>query len=1341
MENKFCSTFDYKLIYIFRINDEEHKNLLKIGDATIHTTAKYDSLPINCHELNVAAKNRIDSYTSTAGVVYELLHTEIAVYEKNKQIYAFRDHNVHDVLTRSGIKKKFFDTNKKQNEWFETDLNTAINAINAVKDEKVALNNNQITKEKNPIIFRPEQRDAIEKTLKVYKTGNKMLWNAKMRFGKTVCALQIAKILKFKKTVIITHRPAVNDGWWKDFDKIFYDTDDFVFASRTKGSNLNDILNDKTNKKFIYFASMQDLRGSNYVGGNYEKNDLIFNINWDYVIVDEAHEGTKTKLGTDVLEAIIKPNSNNNTKLLELSGTPFNLITDYDDNCIYTWDYIMEQEAKTTWPLTHFGDTNPYEELPRMNIFTYHLEKYLTNYIEVEDKAFNFKEFFRTWTGDIKKDLAHIPEGYKIGDFVHEEDIISFLNLICKKDENSNYPFSTDEYRSYFRHTLWMLPGVKEARALSKLLHKHSVFSQFEIVNVAGDGDEETDSKDALNSVREKMTNHPENTYTITLSCGRLTVGVSVPEWTAVLMLSGSYSTSASQYLQTIFRVQTPANIDGKIKDNCYVFDFAPDRTLKMVAESVQLSSSHSKGNIDSEILLGKFLNYCPVIAVDNSTMKTYKVSALLQELKKAYSERVVRNGFDDTKLYNEELFNISDGDLVNFEELKRIIGSSKQTKNVDNITINNEGFSDEQLEEINRIEKKKKKEMTPEEKEKLEQLKSMRDNRLKAISILRGISIRIPLLVYGIDKDIDMDITVDNFADKNLIDDLSWEEFMPTGVTRETFKKFAKYYDKDVFVAASRRIRYISKSADDLEPTDRVIKISNLFSTFKNPDKETVLTPWKAVNTHMRETLGGYSFINANDEPIDNPIYVDNGKITNDTLEDKEVKLLEINSKTGLYPLYLVYSIYRNTIRGNDYSFEEKQRIWDFIVENNMFVICKTPMAKSITRRTLVGYRNVPVNTRFFEDLINQLKDTRKQDNFINKVTRGNYWNRKEEFMKFKAIVGNPPYQGLNHQQVYPYFYLTSLKLADYVSLIFPVGWQQPKNGNNLKIMNTTEVKSDKQIMFIDNRQNVFPGVSGAEWVNVILWNKNYNNQLNGKQKILTNGKDPNITKLECEYTNSSKPIEIKKLDEIVKSNKGFRSITEITTKRNPFGISTDFFKKYHEYGVNELLKTPSNINDIKIYGAGNNIYYIPHNFKFPKTNTSVNKYKVFVAYAWGNMSETAGLGGAFSDVIIGSPNEVATETYLVSGIFDDKETARKHAKYLMTKFARALLYVNKNSQHSTQAWGSVPRQDYTEDWWNKSIKEIDAYLMKKYDIPADIQKFVYDNFQTKNESNIINF
>lgn len=1342
---KFNSTFEYKVIYVFRINDGKHSGCVKIGDATIHTSNPYTDFAPNCHELNYAAKQRIDSYTSTAGVIYELLYTEIAVFTNDKgKLKAFRDHKVHDVLKRSGIEVKKFETNKVQNEWFKCDLETAKKAIQAVKEGKTALNSSQISNDKNPIIFRPEQKEAIKKTIARYKHDTKMLWNAKMRFGKTLTALEVAKQMGFKRTIIITHRPVVSDGWFEDFGKIFYDKPDYFFGSKTKGKTISDLL--KHDNKFVYFASMQDLRGSDKVGGNFDKNDDIFKTDWDFVVVDEAHEGTKTELGKNVLQAVIKEDQNDTHKtyVLELSGTPFNLLTDFEQESIYTWDYIMEQEAKTTWDKYHFGDSNPYEELPRMNIFTYHLEKSLPVYIDVMDKAFNFREFFRLWTGDVKKDGKPIPKGVSKGDFVHGQDIKAFLDLICKKDETTNYPFSTSEYRNFFRHSLWVVPGVKEAKALSALLKNHHIFKNFTIVNVAGDGDEEIDITDALKAVKKAMTDNPDTTYTITLSCGRLTTGVSVPEWTAVLMLAGTYSTAASQYLQTIFRVQTPANINGKIKEECFVFDFAPDRTLKMVAESVQLSARAGSTNPVAEVALGKFLNFCPVIAIEDSNMKEYKVAELLQELKKAYAERVARNGFDDPKIYNDELLKLTEVELKEFENLKKIVGESKQTKKAKDIDINNEGFNEEETEEEKNLKKKPKNDLTEEEKARLAELKEKRKNRDSAISILRAISIRMPLLVYGMDIDIAVDVTIDNFA--NLIDDVSWEEFMPKGVTKSMFKQFSKYYDKDIFVAASRRIRYIAKTADELEPTERVIKIAGLFATFKNPDKETILTPWNVVNMHMSETIGGFDFFNENHEKermLEEPRFVD-VELTTKEVFNETSNILEINSKTGLYPLYITYSLYRvavDKLSKDKQSFETKYQLWDKVIENQVYVICKTPMAKKITKRTLLGYREGKSNMHAFDDLIMQFKE--KSDKFVEKILLKSFWNKGgNSNMKFNAVVGNPPYQGTNHQQIYPYFYLTSKMIGQNVSLIFPIGWQEPKNANNLSKMNISEVKKDKQIVFIDNRQNVFPGISGAEWTNVILWKKNYDNGLEGLQLVFTNGDNPEEIELPLEVSSVEKPNEIITLGKLVKNDDNFVSLMNVISANKPYGLRKNIIDNYDYYHLPEMSKTRNNDDDLQLYASNGRIMYCPADYPLPKKSPSIDSYKVFIPSAWGNMSEKSGLGGAYSDIIIASPKDICTESFVECGTFTNYEQAKYFAKFVLTKFCRALIYVNKISQQSSRSvWENVPQLDFSEKWWNKSISEIDEELFNKYNVPQNIREFVKKNIQTKTIANIINY
>ncbi len=770
MAKVFENTFSYKLIYVFGIDSETHKGLLKVGDATINNVSNINLIKDNSDELNKAAILRIDQYTKTAGIKYKLFYTTLAITNKNK---LFRDYDVRDVLIRSNIEQPKKELNGAM-DWFRTDLETVKKAIQAVKNGNKSLRPGEISEGRTPIIFRPEQNEAINQTLKQFRSKNveketnaHMLWNAKMRFGKTLSALEVVKQMSFNKTLIITHRPVVKHSWYEDFDKIFYDNKTYLYGSKTQGEtlkNLKKLSKDRKNS-FVYFASIQDLRGSALVGGKFDKNDEIFEMEWDFIIVDEAHEGTQTSLGNEVIQKVIQ--STKKTKTLYLSGTPFNLLSPiskqtFKENEVYTWDYVMEQRAKLDWVQKHFGDSNPYESLPKMNIYTYDLANIISNnqYKDVEDTAFNFKEFFRVWTGDAEIDRPKPTDKVKIGFFVYEKDIKNFLDLLVQYGEH-NYPFSTNEYRDNFRHTLWMVPGVKEAKALSALMKEHKVFQHFNIVNVAGEGDEEVKSDDALKMVLNAISDKPDETRTITLSCGRLTTGVSVPAWSAVFMLSGSSSTSASSYLQTIFRVQTPAIIGSKMKTNCYVFDFAPDRTLKMIAEAGQLSTKVGAVN-DDKTRMGEFLNFCPVIAVDGSEMKPYSTENMLVQLKRALVDRVARNGFDDRHLYNDKLLQLTDIEVAKFQELKKILKASKATKSDGDILINDQGLDAEVREAIEK--RQNKKQLSPEEKAALEErMKKLRE-RSSAIAILRGIAIRIPLLVYGADIDVNQRIDVNSF-------------------------------------------------------------------------------------------------------------------------------------------------------------------------------------------------------------------------------------------------------------------------------------------------------------------------------------------------------------------------------------------------------------------------------------------------------------------------------------------------------------------------------------------------------------------------------------------------
>lgn len=1321
---RFTSSLKLKLIYVFRINDTAHHGCMKIGEATCEDENVFGLSP-NSKALNEAARKRINQYTQTAGITYDLLYTELTVYNRGG-LRSFNDKEVHNVLERSGIKKKVFDTVNKANEWFITDLETVKRAIAAVKEGRSSLSSAEVTREHSPIIFRPEQQEAINKTKKQFKKGNQMLWNAKMRFGKTLSALQVVKDMEFQHTLILTHRPVVDAGWFEDFGKIFYDRKDFAYGSKNNGESYDSLERQAESHglHYVYFASMQDLRGSELVGGNFDKNNEVFATDWDLIIVDEAHEGTQTELGKAVMGELVKKQ----TKVLRLSGTPFNLLDDFKEDEIYTWDYVMEQRAKVSWDELHFGDPNPYASLPTLNIYTYDLGRLLHEFVD-EDVAFNFKEFFRV---------------NESGSFCHEKDVRAFLNLLTKEDKDSLYPYANEEYRNIFRHTLWMVPGVKEARALSAMLQTHPVFQHFKVVNVAGDGDQDEESRDALVAVEKAIGKDPDATRTITLSCGRLTTGVSVKAWTAVFMLSGSYNTAASSYMQTIFRVQTPATINGRMKEQCYVFDFAPDRTLKVIAETAKISSKAGKTSQSDRKAMGEFINFCPIISVEGSQMSRFDVPHMLEQLKRVYVERVVRNGFEDNSLYNDELMKLDDLELQEFDNLKKIIGQTKAMPKTNQVDINSQGLNNEEYEEKEKLEKKPKKELTEEERKRLEELKKKTKNREAAISILRGISIRMPLLIYGAElSDENQEITIDNFA--SLIDPQSWEEFMPKGVTKQKFNSFKKYYDPEIFCAAGKRIRAMARAADKLSIEERIGRITDIFSTFRNPDKETVLTPWRVVNMHLGDCLGGYNFYDAEyQNVISDPRFIDKGEVTAEVFSP-ESRILEINSKSGLYPLYMAYGIYRARVKASLFSVEtveEQQAVWDKVIAENIFVICKTPMAKSITKRTLAGFRKAKVNTRYFEDLINQIKN--KPENFIAKVAKGHsYWKAIDnDNMKFNAIVGNPPYQEVVDQKestngqkvsisIFQYFQTISEKIGKYTALIYPGSRWIHRSGKGLEKFGLIQMNDSHLALleFFPCSKDIFKDVAIADGLSIVLKNMEkkecgftYKYSVDGKAiTIQANNPGNDMFSL-----NPQDNEIIKRLDNAIQS---FGCLHDSVLPRNLFSIESDFVEKHpslvKEFNDGDYYNPETEIklftND-KAGKSGRARWYIANKNVITSGREYLNKWKVIVS------SANAGGQKRSNQIAIVDNHSAFGRSRVALKTFATEKEAINFFKYATSEIIRFAFLLTDESLTSLAK--KVPDLlDYSDE--NGIIdynRDVNAMLYRLFDINETSQQYIQE-------------
>ena len=1522
-----------RLLYLLSQGDRKHQGLLKIGEVFVDNDIA-DSH--SSQELGKAVRAVLDARSYMQGVSYHIEYVECTTYDQDSKCYkaddVYRTLRAMDIPSKTLGKYKDPTTGQTEDAdiWFACTIFDIQDVISKIKQGKGAGH--------GAIKFRPEQEKAIHDTVeyfqKEFKDPNKgkhYLWNAKMRFGKTLSGLEVAKRCGYRSTLIITHRPVVDKGWHDDFAKIFR-TPEALADYHAKGlepaygrrmMDDNDSQGDfytltrevdAGKKILVFFVSMQYLRLSQFVGGKERNFDplkrAIMEYDWDFVMVDEAHEGIDAAAGVRVMNKLKKEN----TRILSLSGTPFNLLDKYEESEIYTWDYVMEQRAKQFWDEHHYGDPNPYADLPRMQILTFTLPKMLRDQAIENNEVFKFHEFFRVYTEEDKLRLQKLidnePNAIKkaeyqeklseveIDKFVHEKAINRFLDKLVEESDTSLYPFSTENFREHFRHTFWLLPGVKEAAALEQLLRKHEVFSEiFHIINAAGDGNIEDKNGSALADVLDNIRgnakkNITKKDYTITLSCGKLTTGVSVPEWTAVLCMKGSENTPAANYMQTIFRVQTHAVLEGRQKSDCYVFDFAPDRALTAVAETAKMAvyAQTEKGKKQMKLTqkkeeehLAAFIKLCPVLSMDEGEMgKHFSANQIFEKLSNVYIERAVRSGYADNSLYNpDQLMNLSPEQEKALGDVHDLLGSMPNAWKPEKINVNNNGLSNSDADHTKYIYYLSASEALParpsmaaefdengkptthddgwddvmcapselfpylyishsqllegewcsfsnpvlwkkwenkEKDDKTDEAKKKRDEENKEkrarMSVLRGVAIRIPLLVYGaeINDEAGEEITIDNFASDEIVDQASWEEFMPKGFTKQTFNTLKDCFDRSIFTGAAKRIRQMVKEADNLNTEDRIAKIATIFSYFHNPDKETVLTPWRVVNMHMSDTVGGWCFWdedfvapyteeNQYGENVNAARFVDRGDVTKDVFTDYNSRILEINSKTGLYPLYMAYSLFKGAKepnyrkvhltgeRGKSLNAEQYYHqagddleIWKDVLQDNIFVVCRTKMAVSITKRTLAGFRkdirmnircyehDVPVTdlvsagvlkaadehvtkegkTYFFNgheslecDMINVLRA--KPELFQNDIVRGNdFWhvynsipkseNEDINNMKFKAIVGNPPYQiegeSTRKTPIYNLFYDTAFELSSLVTFITPGRFLFKAGQTPMEWME--KMLSDTHFKVVDYFQkssDVFPTVDIKGGVAIGLRNANkefgaigffsdYPELKSIMAKVFTNpsfqfGQFASLVSSQGIYRFSEKALsEFPRIYEV----QGKGTASKITS--NAFENLTEIFVNTEKECKGEGVQIIGRIKGSRETKWVNASYLQPCEY--------LNYYNVLVPEANG----TGAIGEVLSTPVIGVPVIGHTDTFLSIGKFADAQEASACLNYVKTKFARCLLGTLKATQHNPRdTWANVPLQNFTaisDIDWTQSIADIDKQLYRKYKLDEDEIEFI---------------
>lgn len=605
----------------------------------------------------------------------------------------FDDHAFHDFLTR--VKKI---PRESGSEWFDytpdprksrKDFSEFVMQDFDYSDE-INHQNYQL---------RAEQNDAVTKTVEYFKThvDSEFLWNAKPRFGKTLSSYDLIRKLDAINVLIVTNRPAIANSWFDDYEKFIAWQTKYLFVSDSESlkdrrvrSRQEYLANLKADSRQIAFVSLQDLKGSEYFGGEFDKLKWVADINWDLLIIDEAHEGVDTFKTDKALNLL------NRKHTLHLSGTPFKALASdkFTEEQVFTWSYEDEQTAKKEWNEDKDG-YNPYEALPTLNLFTYQLSSMMTDKVnkgaqlEHEEVPYYF-------------DLNEFFSVDEYGKFQYEKEVVKFLDSLTT---NEKYPFSTVELRDELKHTFWLLNRVASVKALAKLLKKHPVFSEYEIVIAAGDGRDEAEDVKKNEASLEKVNKAiSENDKTITLSVGQLTTGITVKPWTAVLMLSDIKSPSL--YMQAAFRAQNAYQVEDengelKRKENAYIFDFAPERTLILFdefANNLKTSTSNGSGTSeDRKKNITTLLNFLPVIGEDeNGRMIELDAEQVLTIPHQLKAQEVVKHGFMSNFLF-ANISRIFQAPQIVFDTINQLEPAKEEKKHLKNgehpnITIDEDG-------------------------------------------------------------------------------------------------------------------------------------------------------------------------------------------------------------------------------------------------------------------------------------------------------------------------------------------------------------------------------------------------------------------------------------------------------------------------------------------------------------------------------------------------------------------------------------------------------------------------------------------------------------------------
>lgn len=854
-------------------------------------------------------EDRINEQLGTAGVKHKTLLVRTAMRSDGS---VFDDHTVHKLLRRDHVPNP-------EGEWFRCSVKKVEQAIDNALEGRSSM-----TLRTQTFKMRPEQKAAVDKTSAYFTSflqdpDNKgltphFLWNAKMRFGKTFTTYQLAKRMGWTKVLVLTFKPAVKTAWEEDLNS-HKDFEGWQFCQKQENREFN-YVNERC--PFVCFASFQDVLGTNSLGGIKATNEWIQTVDWDCIVLDEYHYGAWGKNAKDYYDkkdpAMIKAQEAgdiiaedaDNTRELEaremydeglmplrtkaylyLSGTPFRAISsgEFIEEQIYNWTYSDEQAAKENY----VGENNPYASLPKMVMLTYKLPDQIREIAEQgEFDEFDLNEFFRA------DDSGFLHEEYvqKWIDLIRGSYIENIVTELKLGTEKPPMPFSDSRLLSYLQHTYWFMPSVASCQAMGKLLRKRQnrFFDDYEIIVAAGN--EAGMGAKAVDPVYNAM-GDPQETKTITLSCGKLSTGVTVKPWTGILMLRNS--TSPETYFQAAFRVQSPWTMKDEngdeviLKPLCYVFDFAPNRALKLVEEySCQLNVHEN----NPEKKVQEFIKFLPILAFDGTSMKEISAAEVLDMAMQGTTATLLARRWESALLVNVDnatLKRLMDNEdamkaLMNIEgfrslnsDIETIINKSEHVKSVKKST------------DPNQMTPKEKKQLTEEEKEFKSKRKEIQDKLIKFAT-------RIPVFMYLTD--------FREYCLKDVITQLEPELFRK--VTGLTLKDFSLLVSLNVFNSELMN--------------DAVYK----FKRYEDASLE-----YTGINTHKGTRIGGWDTV------------IDTTQLVDDVQEQDVEETIEPEAEVKPWERLLVNDevFHKSLGKGTVKALDDKYIIVNFGREDKKFL------------------------------------------------------------------------------------------------------------------------------------------------------------------------------------------------------------------------------------------------------------------------------------------------------------------------------------------------------------------------------------------------------------------